>query len=284
MLAWKPTGNPSNKTPVRLECWHRAGTRIFRPGAASGRAWLEGHVTRGGMLEAGVGGGRWRGEPPRLVKDLGTREVWWRGLRASSRGCSANPQLAGWGEVWGPLGWRGRPSLWSALSEVLRVRGVLPSLHVEVRSDWEVRINLISFQISAKERKITKDLLDIKTNYRDGYMWCENLILFRKALKEQFAKKMKIQSPSTQPHADGQSVEAPQENSVASLSQTAEVDEDLFQNVEKTKTKKKHNDSMQLVWDDPSFQKPWNPTLIWKYVIYTFVPPLQMGYMLTLLA
>ena len=75
-------------------------------------------------------------------------------------------------------------------------------------------------------------------------------------MKEQFAKKMKIQSPSTQPHADGQSAEAPQENSVASLSQTAEVDEDLFQNVEKTKTKKKHNDSMQLVWDDPSFQKP----------------------------
>ena len=69
-------------------------------------------------------------------------------------------------------------------------------------------------------------------------MWCENLILFRKALKEQFAKKMKIQSPSTQPHADGQSAEAPQENSIASLSQTAEVDEDLFQNVEKTKTKK----------------------------------------------
>lgn len=30
-------------------------------------------MTRGGMLEAGVGGGRWRGEPPRLVKDLGTR-------------------------------------------------------------------------------------------------------------------------------------------------------------------------------------------------------------------
>lgn len=67
-------------------------------------------MTQRGMLEANTGGrgdgerrvggkmeAQWLedsgGEPPRLAKDLG------RGFGASSRGCSANPQLAGWGEV-----------------------------------------------------------------------------------------------------------------------------------------------------------------------------------------
>lgn len=49
------------------------------------------------------------GEPTRWAEDLG------RGSGASSPGCSANPQLAGWGEVWGLLCWRGCPSPWSAL-------------------------------------------------------------------------------------------------------------------------------------------------------------------------
>ncbi|KAG8008211.1 hypothetical protein GBF38_019279 [Nibea albiflora] len=35
-----PTGNPSNKTAVRLECWQSAGTR------GSTGPELEGHVTR----------------------------------------------------------------------------------------------------------------------------------------------------------------------------------------------------------------------------------------------
>lgn len=61
-LAWKPTGNPSNKTPARLECWHHARTRIFRCRAA--QAELKGHVTQWGMLEADVGSvvvGQWWG-------------------------------------------------------------------------------------------------------------------------------------------------------------------------------------------------------------------------------
>lgn len=37
------------------------------------------------------------GEPTRWAEDLG------RGFGASSLVCSANPQLAGWGEEWGPL-------------------------------------------------------------------------------------------------------------------------------------------------------------------------------------
>lgn len=96
------------------------------------------HVTQQGMLEANTGGRRWEGggkmearwledsdgEPPRLAKDLG------RGFGASSRGCSANPQLAGWGEVWWPLCWGGRPSLWSALrpfcQTYLKSRGCFP--------------------------------------------------------------------------------------------------------------------------------------------------------------
>lgn len=61
-----PTKRPSG--------WNVGTARILGSlGPGQRRARLEGHVTRGGMLEAGVGGGRWRGEPARLVKDLGTR-------------------------------------------------------------------------------------------------------------------------------------------------------------------------------------------------------------------
>lgn len=54
----------------------------------------------------------WRtavGKPQKLAEDFE------RGFGASSRGCSVNPQLAGWREVWGRLCWGGHPSLWSAL-------------------------------------------------------------------------------------------------------------------------------------------------------------------------
>lgn len=145
----KPTGNPSNKTPARLECWHRTGARISWHRAVP--AELGGHVTQRGMLEADagleggtVGGGQW----------WGTSEVS-GGFGASSLGCSANPRLAGWGEVWGPLCWRGCLSPWSALhlfcQTNLRNDGVLPWHGLKVRY---TKFRWISFHFRQQLKKV----------------------------------------------------------------------------------------------------------------------------------
>lgn len=123
------------------------------------------------------------GEPVRWVEDLG------RGFGASSLGCSANPRLAGWREVWGPLCWRGCLSLWSAphpfCQTNLRNDGVLPWHWLKVRytksTDGEVWMNLISFQISnwnlqPKEGTEEKEMSSVLHSFKMCILSCWNAL------------------------------------------------------------------------------------------------------------
>lgn len=99
-LAREHTGNPSNKTPDRLECWHRVGTQIQRPirlrlssavmwhleecwSAMSGRTGLARRVC---VCVFGVH--RWR-------TNKFSRGLWKGDLGTSSWGWSANSKLLG---------------------------------------------------------------------------------------------------------------------------------------------------------------------------------------------
>lgn len=99
------------------------------------------------------------GELQRLAEDLR------RGFGASSRGCSANPQLAGWGEVWGPLCWGGRPSLWSVLHPFCQTHlrseacsALTPGRGKQQETHWWRGLNLISIQRKyTTEKKVKKN-------------------------------------------------------------------------------------------------------------------------------
>ena len=51
--------------------------------------------------------------------------------------------------------------------------------------------------------------------------------------------------------------------STAAFSKTTDVDRDLFSKF------LKNNISLELIWQNPSLQKPQDPKLIWKYIIHT---------------